>query len=173
MNEEGLRAALRRATRDAHDRVDAAFGRMNLSDPVSYRRFLEAHVWAVLPLEAALDAAGADRLLPDWPARRRGGALLRDLAALQATAPTPPCTVFFGGAPEVWGGLYVLEGSRLGARVLAREAAGPRAYLLHGERARLWPSFVQLLEASGADPERAASGARAAFNRFEEAARLL
>ena len=53
------RAALKRATADAHERVDLLFSGLKLEDPRDYRRFLVAQAAAHLPVEQALDDAGA------------------------------------------------------------------------------------------------------------------
>lgn len=73
--------------------------------------------------------------------------------------------------------LYVLEGSRLGARVLARRVrrAGsdlPLAYLAHGEDEDLWRSFLTWLEARpkvGLRTDEAEAGARYGFRCFSAA----
>lgn len=166
-----LRQHLRVATQAAHDRVDAAASGFDLSGRDGYRRFLTAHAAALFPLEAALDGYGAERLLPDWPLRRRAQALAADLAALSAepgqTFTLPPLS----DEAAVWGVLYVLEGSRLGARVLhERVGSGlPTAYLTQGEGLRLWPSFVRALDLSGAGATEAERGAELAFARFSAA----
>ena len=73
---------LRAATAHAHEAVDAVFGDYDLTDRDSYARFLSAHAAAMVPLEAALDAAGAERVTADWAERKRGDLILADLAAL-------------------------------------------------------------------------------------------
>jgi heme oxygenase len=73
--------------------------------------------------------------------------------------------------------VYVLEGSRLGGKLLLRRArANPDPpvrlathYLAHGEGLDLWRPFLQRLEASVAviqAPHEAVAGARAAFMTF-------
>ena len=110
------RNSLRGATDHLHrdlDRIAAAF---NLGDVTHYRRFLQANAAALIAIEQLLENAGVAQLLPDWSQRSRREAILSDLhslaadvqpLALRRTAPTPA---------EVFGILYVLEGSRLGAR---------------------------------------------------------
>jgi len=174
-----LRHALRAATSDAHARVDAAFSRLELACPADYRRFLAAQAGALLPLEAALDRAGAAALLPDWPARRRSAALLEDLRRL-GQPPGRPLPIVGGGSGWVLGALYVLEGSRLGGQVLRRRVlAGPdaacrtaTAYLSHGIGRYPWPDFVRVLDASPhglANPASVVGGALEAFFLFEQA----
>ncbi len=73
---------LRAATAHAHEVVDAAFGGYDLADRGDYARFLSAHAEVMVPLEAALDTAGAKSVTPDWAERKRGELILADLAAL-------------------------------------------------------------------------------------------
>lgn len=138
-----------------------------------------------MPLEAALDAAGAERLIADWPSRKRGAALEADLAALNLKPIVPQPQPRFAGEDEAFGALYVLEGSKLGARyLLARVseqdfARGATAFLAHGEapeRKGAWPVFLQRLSAIPFEPARAAAllaGATSAFHLFERAALAL
>jgi heme oxygenase len=76
-----------------------------------------------------------------------------------------------------FGILYVLEGSRLGAGVLARAArasgdrriVGAMRFLCHGNGQGFWTSFLQHLEASRSvfhAPHEAVAGALSAFALF-------
>ena len=157
--------------------VDARFAPMLRSGEAGYRSFLLASAAAVFPLEQALLAADVDAVLPDWAQRTRSAALRADLADLGVTdVPVAPPPLLAGEARQ-FGALYVLEGSRLGAKLLlpellARGSARVRAatrYLRHGEGRRLWPSFLAQLESSQATqqcPDDAIAGARAAFALF-------
>lgn len=165
----------------SHDRVDAAFGRYDLSRRNDYSTFLLSHATVLPAIEEILEHAGIDLLLPDWDARRRRGALMSDLSALNLRAPAP-----FGIAPPegpaaLLGAAYVLEGSRLGSALLLRQARaggdpaiqGATAYLSHGQGEGLWASFLDVLETSGParqSPAQVAEGARATFMAFEAAA---
>ncbi len=178
-----IRSLLREATASAHGRVDDAFTKLNLGRRDDYLRFLAAHASVILPMEALAGQGGAEELLEDWPSRRRSGALLDDLAALGSQPPPPLPLGSSGGPAWVLGALYVLEGSRLGARVLQqRVLAGPdagcraaTAYLSHGIGQALWPSFLAQLEASPyarGDAGPVIEGAHDAFAAFERAAPL-
>lgn len=178
------RALLKDATAALHEEVDRCFGHMLGQGEPGYRRFLLASLHALEPLETALTEGGATALLPDWPRRVRAADLRADLAALGVDAgPTTPATLPDGEAYR-FGVMYVLEGSRLGARLLARRllaAADARLhaasrYLCHGHDRPFWPSFLTQLERSqavAAAPAEAADGARAAFARFLEAAAVV
>jgi heme oxygenase len=141
------RAALRAATAAYHDRVDAVFSRADLADPDGYGRFLQAQAGAYLPVEAALDRAGAAAVVPDWPARRRAHALRADLAALGLAPPEDTADVAFDDPAAVLGGIYVLEGSRLGGALLARAVPAhfPKAFLAPGDSAA-WRRLLHIIE---------------------------
>lgn len=177
MTASTLHARIKAATQGAHEVVDAHYSRYDLASPAGYRAFLTSHAVIMPRCEARLDASGVQALLPDWEARRRTPALLADLAALDCTAalgnPAPAPLA----APETWGMLYVLEGSRLGGAVLAgRVAANPdehcRAavrYLRHGHGGRLWPTFLAAFEndtVTTLQLERVIAGALETFSLF-------
>lgn len=169
------RAFLRRATGEAHDRVDALFSGLNLADPADYRTFLEAQAEAHLAVEAGLDHAGAEAIMPDWPRRRRGEALRGDLEELGAKTPEAD-SLHFDGEAEVLGGIYVLEGSRLGGAVLKKQlpSGAPRHFLDGDQEPGAWRKLLEKLEEGLYDSARleAAAGAAArVFARFEAAAR--
>lgn len=131
-----------------------------------------------------MEAAGVEAVVPDWPLRSRRHAILCDLEQLggvlrQFPTPSPPLTV--GG---ILGTTYVLEGSRLGSRVLLDAVvrssdptvAKTTQYLGHGEGHRFWQSYIELLEARGAaldDESDIIDGACRAFALFAEAATSL
>ncbi|SOB87225.1 heme oxygenase [Sphingomonas guangdongensis] len=164
------RAALRAATADDHERVDAAFARFDLTDRRGYAAFLSAQAAAMLPIEAALDAAP---VTPDWPLRRRAHLLRADLAALQTSVPPPLDPPPFAGEPALLGALYVIEGSRLGGAMLVRSVSPdlPRSFLAAHD-SRLWRDLLDLLDRRLADEEQlavAAAAARSVFALFERA----
>lgn len=167
-------AALRARTAPAHEAVDGAFGRFDLTEPGSYRRFLLAHAAVLPPLEAALapDAAG----LPPW--RSRLDALRSDLAALGAAMPEPAAPAGMpAGDAALWGLLYVLEGSRLGGKMMARQVPPPlpSAFLGAGHLKGEWRGFLEALDtrAAAEDPawlDQAVAGALFGFDAYRSAA---
>lgn len=172
--------ALRDATTEAHDRVDTAFAGFDLADRASYSAFLTAHAEALLPLEDALDRAGAERVMSDWPERRRGALLREDLAFLRPLPGPLPLTVA-AEAPrldtpaEIAGTLYVLEGARLGGKFLARGLAPglPRAFLASAQPAEKWRNLLDQLSIILYEPttlQSATAAALRAFAAFERAA---
>lgn len=173
---DSARHALRTATAADHDAVDRAFGRYDLSDRAAYAAFLQAQAAAFLPVEGAVDRSDPERVVADWTERRRSDALRADLAALgeetPASAPIPP----FASEAALLGAVYVLEGSRLGGRMLAREVpdAFPQAFLAAGNPA-LWRSLLAVLELNLDTGERRAAAieaARGVFALFEKGARV-
>ena len=167
-----LRRRLRDETRPAHDRVDAAFDRFDLTDAHALGGFLEAHHEALsaLPLDPAPLGLPGVTLLP----------LLRaDLAALGLGAPVGE-PVALASEAERLGAYYVVAGSRMGAQVLSarwREASCPRAlsagrYLSDRTMIRGWKALGAALPAVPvAEHDAVIAGALAAFGRFEAAGR--
>lgn len=177
---DGTRARLRQASAQWHQQVDDAFSGFDLDTPAGYGGFLQAHALALLPLEEALEAAGIERLLPDWEQRRRRFVLTEDLRALALPVPRGEPLSVPNDDAWLWGAGYVIEGSRMGSRMLGqrlRQAAHPWAaaslgYLCHRLDEPLWPAFVRRLEA--ADPEaldepRLLAGVRDTFALFLQA----
>ncbi|MEA1071614.1 biliverdin-producing heme oxygenase [Sphingomonas sp. LY160] len=142
------RAALRAATDAAHQRVDAYFSRLDLADPDDYARFLLAQASAFLPVEQAIHEAGASLVITDWDSRRRSTLLLGDLEALGLTPPAPCEPPAYDSEAAIWGGAYVLEGSRLGGALLKRDVPGkmPRTFLDAPSPKGSWRHFIADLE---------------------------
>jgi len=166
----GLSALLRSATRGEHDKVDAAFGRFDLSCREDYGMFLSAHARVVPALEARL-APG--ELVPDWTGR--AGALARDLRALGLPQPEERGVDLLSGDMARWGALYVLEGSRLGGAFLARRVpeGWPAAYLGAAHPPGQWRTLLAAIDAAAATAEQGAEAVRAAravFAAFSSAA---
>lgn len=178
MPETSLRDQLRASTSESHAALDATVAGWRIETPGGYGAFLGASYTALAPLELALEDTGVAEQLPDWPRRARRSALAADLAELGLDAPGfEPADV---PSPDFGAGLlYVLEGSRLGAKFLARQvrAAGaglPLAYLTHGEGQDLWRSFLTWLDAIpkvGFRTDAAEAGARYGFQCFSDAFR--
>jgi heme oxygenase (biliverdin-IX-beta and delta-forming) len=130
-----------------------------------------------LPLEQALEKSDASALLPDWPQRSRSAALLADLDELSLSVPRFSRFVNDERLREdafQFGTLYVLEGSRLGGKLLLRQLqlsarSLPSRFLSHGQSQPLWQTFIAKLEASDAARENAGAvidGATSAFAMF-------
>ena len=166
-------ATLRARTTPCHEDVDAAFGGFRLDEAESYRAFLIAHARALAAAEAALVAFAG---LPAW--RPRMPLLAQDLADLCVPPPTPLPFELEAGAP-VWGALYVVEGSRLGGAMLARQVGRglPRRYLDAAFGSGEWRTLRLAIdeEAGRHGPEwleQAIGGAEACFALYRRAADL-
>ena len=114
--------------------------------------------------------------MPEWPQMRRADLLREDLAAMGVEAPHFDAELALASEAEVMGALYVLEGSRLGGKLLRRSVASglPTRYLDH-QAPLPWPVFVTQIErmlSSGVGRREAAGAANRVFGVFEGAARL-
>ncbi|ATY32351.1 biliverdin-producing heme oxygenase [Sphingomonas psychrotolerans] len=178
---------LRAGTAEAHERVDAAFAAFDLTDRDSYAAFLRAHAEVLLPLEEALPG---ERIVPDWEGRKRGALLREDLAFLRHPGESrdllPQSTQPVARDPglrrdDEWdeaaiaGTLYVLEGSRLGGRFLARQLPPgfPRAYLDADQPPENWRNLLARLGTILYQPAQLQSAlvaARNVFSAFEQSA---
>jgi heme oxygenase len=169
---------LRATTRDAHDRLDQLFSTLSLGDAADYKLFVMAHAAAFLAVEEALAAAGADRLLPDWNGLRRAEALRKDLADLDLALPVQEPAPDYASSAEVLGGLYVIEGSRLGGKLLRKAVASqfPARFLRSEAPPGYWRGFLTTMDRLlCTDDERrdAAKSAIRTFDCFEEAGRRI
>lgn len=174
-----IQDTIRAATHDSHRRLDLALSWLDLGQPRYYAGFLRSQADALLPLESALETANIAEILPDWPLRSRSEALKQDLILLNVTT-TPLPQPRFSNEAQMLGAAYVLEASRMGARVmLARLAQNSCSssieatkYLKHGFGKRFWPTFLAVLETHPAAQTNTAGvveGAELAFAMFESA----
>ncbi len=154
-----------------------AFGRLgSLEGYAGLLGLLEAfHVALEGALAPWVEAAATPaELQSGW---RRAGLLRADLRRL-GRAPSRPVRAAAPPASrdEALGAWYVLEGSRLGGHLIAREArrrlpvAGPALGALEGALAPgRWPAFRRWLDGPGGvrDADAATAGALAAFAAFD------
>ena len=141
--ESTAHSVLRSRTAAAHEAVDAAFGAFSLSEAGPYRNMLLAHAFVLPPLEALLLRHPG---LPAW--RGRSNLLQADLAALGAAMPQPAAVESDWSEPALHGLLYVLEGSRLGGKMMARQVpeALPAAFLGAGHEKGEWRALLGALD---------------------------
>lgn len=162
-------AALRAATQGAHDHVDAAFGRFDLTRRAGYRALLTAHARALPAAEARMRALPfAATLEPRLPL------LAADLADLGLAMPPPLALGGDEGAAGAWGVLYVVEGSRLGGALLARSvpAGLPARYLNAAHPPGQWRAIRAAIDAADADRAAMLAAALACFDLYARAAAL-
>jgi heme oxygenase len=165
-------AILRARTAADHATTDAAFSRFDLGDRQSYLLFLLAHGRALPAIEEAL---AREPSLPAW--RPRAAFLAEDLKAFGQDLPAPLRLEPAPGPAESLGLLYVMEGSRLGGRVLlGRVAPGFSShYLAATHEPGEWRAFTARLDERGAREgpdwlDRLVAGARLGFQLASRAA---
>lgn len=157
---------LKIATSGLHDLVDRQAEALDLSTPPGLRGFLEMMAQGLGAVERGLERSGVAAIYPLWPTRTRLKLALEELG--RPADEVADDAVPFTHEAEQWGALYVLEGSRLGSRVLARQAPGCR-FLQASADDRMWPSFLDRLGAAHArlnDAQRTIGGAEKAFRAF-------
>lgn len=160
--------ALRSATADQHDRVDALFSRADLTARGGYAQFLAAQADAHLAVEDALDRSDAAAVLPDWPERRRAALLRADLAELGEAPPPLAQVALFDTPAAVLGAVYVLEGSRLGGRLLQRSVpADLPTRFLGASNPAAWRALLTLLDERLTDDHERRAAIQAATNVFQ------
>jgi heme oxygenase (biliverdin-IX-beta and delta-forming) len=165
---------LRAETRALHAALEECLVVSALADRTMYVRYLLMN----LPcgsIETGLVNAGVHRFLPDWDQRQRGAMLADDLAMLDVrSSPIPP----YATDPDVGtilGWCYVLEGSRLGARVILQvveasqdpKVRAATRFLSHGNGNDLWGSFKAALSRIDDDAAAIARACTAANTAFE------
>jgi len=165
---ESFHTALQAATAVHHATVDSAFGTFDLTDRDGYCAFLTAHARALPAVEAALLAADEIGFRPRTPL------LAQDLAALGAPMPEPLPLAPPKSAAAGAGMLYVIEGSRLGGGMLARQVPPgfPRFYLSATHQPGEWRALLARLDAEtqADDMSQAIASARATFDLYKRAA---
>lgn len=163
---QSRRALLREATGPQHRALDEQLAGLDLGDADSYRSFLEATAAALVPLETLLASSGVAVEVLDWDRRRRTDQVRADLLALGGRVQPLDIEMTALSRDELFGVLYVLEGSRLGARVLLQRVPAritARSYLSAGDHAS-WPTFLARLESVRLERETAVT--RAAVRTF-------
>lgn len=172
----GARFALRERTAAAHDRVDAAFGRLDLASCAGLGDFLDANHRALRVVEPLLAGAPGLPPLPSRLAAIESGLMALDRAVPTASALALPDAV----RQEPLGVAYVVGGSALGAQVLRRRWAATDdpavraadAFMDDAGMMAYWTAIQNVLRAIPADSTRMAAiaaSAVATFRVFEDA----
>jgi heme oxygenase (biliverdin-IX-beta and delta-forming) len=176
------RTSLRAATQHLHRDLDELVADLDLADPADYRRFLRASAAPLLGIESFLERSSVEQLLPDWPQRARSRAILSDLQAMKVSAAPYELRRATPTPAEMFGMLYVLEGSRLGARVLRERVMTSSDAMVRTANAYLsandprhWRTFLQTLESTddADDGSETTSGAIYAFALFQRSFSML
>lgn len=175
---------LRDATHDAHVAVESLPMQRELSagtlDRAAYVATLQRHHGLLARWERDQQAWLASLPAQGWTYRWRVPALQQDLAQLgQAVAPVDAAPLQADDVFARWGMLYVVEGSLLGGRVIARQLrqhqpglSGALAYFdLGSADPGLWRHFQHCLDtvlADAAARQSAVNGAVAMFGHFHQ-----
>lgn len=168
-----LRLLLRERTSDLHAAVDESVG--TFTDIDAYRRYLRGFHAFRAPCEAAIAAAGG---LAGWHHQPLVPLVEADMADLGMAVPERRALVGEPSADdELAGWLYVLEGSALGARVLASRARalgldatfGARHLAAQGGSAPGFRAFIARLDDAALNPDRVVAAAIAAFTAAQRA----
>jgi heme oxygenase len=128
----GPLAVLRAATHDRHERIDALMNLGRMREPGRYPRVLQAFDAFLAGWEPAVAAALPERFEPWLQARSRRPFLQSDLRALGLPSAQPVVPPVLASAGAAWGSVYVMEGSALGGRVIARTLADMGLDAEHG-----------------------------------------
>ncbi|MBD8875607.1 biliverdin-producing heme oxygenase [Roseibium polysiphoniae] len=169
-----VRFYLAEQTRTSHELVDKRAEAFDLTLAEGVTQFLRFMYRGISAIEAGLDESHAARIFPLWSERKRAamiGAELAETALAWSEDEVTQQALDFRSEAEVWGALYVLEGSRLGARILVNrsELMSKSDFFQETARCRYWPEFlVQLEQADMRLDDRAgmAEGACRAFAAF-------
>ncbi|MDQ0457142.1 biliverdin-producing heme oxygenase [Rhizobium paknamense] len=148
-----MRQFLRNETSEAHSALDRLVGPFSCLE--DYQAYLEGSARFRLPLEAALAASPLPEALGQWRPGLIGPDIAGDLADLHMPPPLADADAPSPERLEDWlGVLYVLEGSSLGARLLAKRAAalglseayGARHLFSQSGNFSNWHAFLNILE---------------------------
>lgn len=142
------RFALKAATDDIHRELDERLSSLDLAKEEDYRRFLQFQARSVPSVEQALASAGLEDLVDGWCAARRSKAIEADLQALGGSMPEQAPAPAIAGTAQLLGTAYVVEGSRLGSRVLRRRVAAglPVRFLSDDGSLGPWPTLIAAID---------------------------
>jgi heme oxygenase len=180
---DSLHARLKTATHDLHQATEAAFDpERRLTSMALYVDLLD-RLWSLhAGVERALGAHGPSLFGLDLEPLRRSPMLALDLEATSGRAPRlAPVASTYPSSFAALGGLYVLEGSTLGGRVLFRRARAslgladpPGTRFFDGagsDTGPRWRAFLETLArlpARGDIADQAEAGACATFAAFRD-----
>ena len=170
------RKRLRQETAALHAALDRRIAPSELAGRPAYVEYLLGNLPCVA-IETGLAEAGVDRFLPDWRQRQRSCSLLHDLTVLGERQPEQSAWAIDTDIGSILGWSYVLEGSRLGARLILQSVEKSQdpvvrsatRFLRHGEGENLWGSFQSALSQIDGDAvaiAQASAAANAAFRCF-------
>lgn len=145
-----------------------------------YAQLLKAFYGYFKPLEDAVAPFISPQTLPDWPQRRKASFILNDLSALaDATVDLPRASALptIQSVPQAMGALYVMEGSTLGGKGIAKmlmknrstglEEAHLQFFNGYGDHTGpMWTTFVNVLNSFSGNEQEVAQMVTAANETF-------
>ncbi len=166
MTQHLLRRALRDGTGDLHATLDAQVGAPD--SPAAYLDYLRGSHAFRGAIDSLLDVGSRGI---GWRPVMLSDATARDLADPGAARPSPVRPPTLPDAAAIAGALDVVEGSAIGATLIARRAAVLRFTADHGAShlalqtgdQRRWRRFLDWLQGADPDPARPVEAARAVF----------
>lgn len=172
MLHDSRRFFLRDKTHADHTELDSLIG--PLTSEVAYRRYLKSLAAFRAGAEQAISRARWPETLSGWVPVSLSAMMQADLKDLQETRAPMPDFPPPMSAPALLGVLYVLEGSSLGARFLARQVAalgytqdfGARHLAIQTASPDNWQHFLRLLDTAPEWDAEAAAGAAHTLFRY-------
>jgi heme oxygenase len=165
------RSGLKQATSEAHQALDEMIGGFVTSE--DYARYLEGMARFRLPVEAWLATQTLPDGFDDWQPGLYAEELIADLGVFELDPPEDAPAFEPPPGDGLIGLLYVLEGSALGARLLAKRAEaigftetnGARHLFAQARNFSNWRAFSGRMEnVCGYDERAAAAWADTAFD---------
>lgn len=178
MDHETRRFFLRAATHSDHQELDQLIG--PLTSEAAYRRYLKSLAAFRAGAEQAIRAAAWPDALSSWAPASLTPLMQADLQDLRETSAPVPALAPPASVSALLGMLYVLEGSSLGARLLAKQVStlgftkdfGARHLAVQTASPDNWQAFLRLLDAAPEwDAKAAAAAAHTLFRYAIDAVR--
>ena len=168
------------ATRQTHDTLgEKVMGHDPFGSIANYAHFATAQYLFLTELAALHTDERLIQHIPNLPERCRAEQIKADLIDLKIKLPAPVAgAVKNPSIAQALGWVFVSEGSKLGAKMLIKQAEGLGLSTTHGARhlaepvdgrGRNWNSFIEMLDAVELTPEEDAEleqAANDAFSRF-------
>lgn len=170
-----LTVRLKEYTRPVHERLDHGIMAAGMfSDRVRYRDFVLLQYLFHRDIAALYDDLALARIVADLPDRNRFALIREDMADLEIPVPNGAPQPVADDSSGAIGWLYVAEGSKLGAGILARLAETMGLGASFGARhlrpdaagrGRSWAAFQGAIDGAQLDPARSVAGAEQGFRR--------
>lgn len=161
---------LKHQTEEAHQDLEALVlpWLQSIASKTDYVQLLKGFYGYFSPMEDAVAPFITETVLRDWPQRRKAYSILQDLAQLpEGYSELPVATHLpsIQSLPEALGALYVMEGSTLGGKGIAKMLTKNKSAHLQSEQLQfftgygertgaMWTTFVHVLDSfSGTDAE--------------------